>query len=146
VGEQRYNLKPDALAEYRVGPKPLRFWLEWDCGTMNVRDLALKFTAYAHYIASREWARERSLLPQLVCIAPDIAQERRMHRMAQASLRQRPGLVIRMTTHLTERGPLAAIWSQVVLPGDGPVATSRSPQATRMSLFAQTDAGRSVPE
>jgi len=148
VGEQWYNLRPDALAEYRVGPKSLRFWLEWDCGTMNVRDLALKFTAYAHYLASREWARESSLLPQLVCIAPDIAQERRMHRMAQASLRQRPGLVIRTTTttHLTERGPLAAIWSHVVLPDDGPVAISRSPQATRMSVFAQTDAGRSVPE
>ncbi len=147
VGEQWYNLRPDALAEYRVGPKPLRFWLEWDCGTMNVRDLALKFTAYAHYITSREWARERSLLPRLFCVAPDLAQERRMHRVAQVSLRQSPGLIIRTTTatQLAERGLLAAIWSQVALPGDGPVATVRSPRATRMSLFAQADAGKSVP-
>ena len=26
----------------------MRFWLEWDRGTMNVRDLAVKFTSYAH--------------------------------------------------------------------------------------------------
>ena len=47
VGEQWYNLRPDALAEYRVGQQRLRFWLEWDRGTMNVRDLAIKFTSYA---------------------------------------------------------------------------------------------------
>ena len=86
VGEQWYNLRPDALAEYRVGQQQMRFWLEWDRGTMNVRDLAVKFTSYAHYIASREWAREHSMLPVLVCVAPDIAQERRMQRVAQARL------------------------------------------------------------
>ncbi len=115
VGEQRYNLRPDALAEYRVGQRPLRFWLEWDCGTMNVRDLAMKFTAYARYLASQEWARERSLLPQLVCIAPDIAQERRMHRVAQARLMHTPGVVVVWTTTevlLNEHGPLASIWLQ----------------------------------
>ena len=58
LNEQWYNLKPDALAEYRVGQQRTRFWLEWDRGTMNVRDLAIKFTSYAQYIASREWARE----------------------------------------------------------------------------------------
>ena len=73
------------LADCRVGQQHLRFWLEWDRGTMNVRDLAIKFTAYAHYILSREWAREGSQLPVLVCIAPDITQERRMQRVAQAS-------------------------------------------------------------
>ena len=74
VSEQWYNLRPDALAEYRVGQPQMRFWLEWDCGTMNVRDLTVKFTAYSHYIASREWAREHSVLPVLICIAPDISQ------------------------------------------------------------------------
>src|SRR5947207_8724156 len=86
VGEQWYNLKPDALAEYCVGSQRMRFLLEWDCGTMNVRDLAIKFTSYAQYIASREWARERSIMPLLTCVAPDIAQEKRMQRVAQAVL------------------------------------------------------------
>jgi Replication-relaxation len=74
VGEQWYNLKPDALAEYRIGKQQMLFWLEWDRGTMNVRDLAVKFTSYASYIASREWAREHSKLPVLICVAPDIAR------------------------------------------------------------------------
>ncbi len=114
VGEQWYNLRPDALAAYRLGPQQMRFWLEWDRGTMNVRDLAIKFTSYAQYIASREWARECSMLPLLVCIAPDIAQERRMQRMAQARLAHAPGLVLWTTTEvlLNEHGPLAPIWLQ----------------------------------
>jgi hypothetical protein len=28
VGEQWYNLRPDALADYRVGSQQMRFWLE----------------------------------------------------------------------------------------------------------------------
>ena len=147
VGEQWYNLRPDALAEYRAGSQQIRFWLEWDRGTMNVRDLEIKFTSYAHYIVSREWTRERSLLPRLFCVAPDMAQERRMQRVAQACLRHTPGLVIRTTTvtQLADRGLLAAIWSQGVPSVDSPVATSRSIASTRMTFFAQVDAGRSVP-
>lgn len=92
----------------------MRFWLEWDCGTMNARDLEIKFTSYARYITSHEWAREGSLLPLLVCIAPDIAQERRMQRVAQASFTHTSGLVLRTTTAvlLHEHGPLAPIWLQ----------------------------------
>lgn len=112
VGEQWYNLRPDALAGYRVGLKQIRFWLEWDRGTMNGRDLAIKFTSYAQYISSREWARERSILPLLLCVAPDIAQERRMQRVAQARFRPAHGPMLWTTTEvlLQERGPLAPIW------------------------------------
>jgi hypothetical protein len=113
VAEQRYNLRPDALAEYHVGhQRYMRFWLEWDRGTMNVRDLAIKFSSYAHYIASREWARESSRLPVLICVAPDIAQERRMQRVAQVILAHTPGLVLWTATEvlLHEQGPLATIW------------------------------------
>jgi hypothetical protein len=79
---------------------------------MNVRDLAIKFTSYVHYIASREWAREHSMLPVLICIAPDIAQERRVQRVAEASLAHTPGLVLWTTTEglFQEQGPLALIW------------------------------------
>jgi Replication-relaxation len=111
VGEQWYNLRPDAPAEYRVGQQHLRFWLEWDRGTMNVRDLAIKFTSYGHYLASCEWARECSQLPVLVCVAPDIAQERRMQREAQARLSHIRGFELWTVTEvlLKERGPLAPI-------------------------------------
>jgi hypothetical protein len=114
VGEQWYNLKPDAMAEYRVGQQHTRFWLEWDCGTMNTRDLSVKFTSYAFYIASREWAREDPMLPVLICVAPDIAQERRMHRVALARLTSPTGWMVWTTTRvlLNEQGPLAPIWLQ----------------------------------
>jgi hypothetical protein len=98
VGEQWYNLRPDALAEYLVGSRYLRFWLKWDRGTMNVRDLAVKFDVCAHYIASREWARESLSLPLLGCVAPDIDQERRLQHVAQARLLLSPGLVLWRTT------------------------------------------------
>jgi hypothetical protein len=38
---------------------------------MNVRDLSIKYSLYAHFIASREWAREDVRIPQLLCVAPD---------------------------------------------------------------------------
>ncbi len=114
VHERWFNFRPDALAEYGVGQEQFRFWLEWDCGTMNVRDLAIKFTSYAHYVVSREWARERSMLPVLLCVAPDIAQERRMQRVVQARLTNTPGVVVWTTTEvlLNEHSPLAPIWLQ----------------------------------
>jgi hypothetical protein len=112
VSERWYNLRPDALAQYRVGQQHIRFWLEWDRGTMNVRDLAIKFTSYAHFIASREWVREDARVPWLLCVAPDIAQEKRMQRVTQARLAPTLGLMVCTTTEvlLNEHGPLAPIW------------------------------------
>ena len=82
------------LSDYRIGQQHIRFWLEWDRGTMNVRDLAIKFASYVHYLASREWAKESALLPVLICIAPDIAQEVRMSRVAWTRLAHVSGLVV----------------------------------------------------
>jgi hypothetical protein len=112
VGEHWYNLRPDALAELRFGQQQFRFWLEWDRGTMNVRDLSIKFASYAHFIASREWVREDVRLPRLLCVAPDIAQEKRMQRVMQNRLAHTSGLVVWTTTEvlLNEYGPLAPIW------------------------------------
>ena len=123
VQDRWYNLKPDALAEYQIGAQRIRFWLEWDRGTMNVRDLAIKFSSYAQYIASREWARERAVLPLLLCVAPDIAQEKRIWRVAQAMLAKIPGLLIRSTIapQLAAVGPLAAIWLHGLPPSLEPV-------------------------
>jgi hypothetical protein len=122
------------LSEYRVGSQQMHFWLQWDRGTINVRHLVVKFTSYAHYIALREWARERSMLPALICVAPDIAQERRMQRVAQARLTSPPGLVVWTTTMvlLNEQGPLASIWLQC-LPQSNQVAQSGS--ALRQCFF-----------
>ena len=120
------NLRPDALAVYRVGHRLLHFWLEWDCGTMNVRYLFNKFASYAHFIASREWAREEVRVLRLSCIAPDIAQAKRIQRVRHERLEQTPGLVMCTNTEvlLNEHGPPAPIWllftagrAQGVVPG-----------------------------
>ncbi|HEX6482841.1 MAG TPA: replication-relaxation family protein [Ktedonobacteraceae bacterium] len=134
VGEQWYNLRPDALAEYMSGPGQIRFWLEWDRGTMNGRDLAIKFTSYAHYVASREWAREDSMLPFLFCVAPDIAQERRMQRVAQARLIHTHGLMVWTTTEvlLNQQGPLSSIWLQGMSRSNQSVQTGK-PLRRRLS-------------
>jgi hypothetical protein len=97
-----------------MGSQQVRFWLEWDCGTMNVRDLSIKFTSYRQYIASQEWTREHSHLPYVVCVAPDIAQQRRMQRVAQVTLAPVLGLVVWTTTEqmLAQYGSLAPIWLQ----------------------------------
>jgi hypothetical protein len=112
VGEQWYNLRPDALAKYRVGQQQFCFWLEWDRGTMNAHDIVIKFSSYAYFIVSREWARECSMLPALVCIAPDIGQEQRLVRVVRTRLAQSPGLVLWITTEalLNKYGPLGPIW------------------------------------
>ncbi len=66
------------------------------------------------------------MLPLLICIVPDIVQERRVQRVAQARLGHTPGLVLWTTTEvlLNEYGSLAPIWLrgiaphyQVALPG-----------------------------
>ena len=101
---------------------------------MNARDLAIKFTSYAHYIASHEWAREDVKLPRLFCVAPDIAQERRVQRVAQARLAETSGLMLWTTTEvlLKEHGPLAPIWLQGIPPRS---QAAQSGSSLRQCLF-----------
>jgi len=82
---------PTRLAEYRLRQQHIRFWLEWDRGTMYVRDLAIKFTSYAHFVGSCEWMREDARVPLLVCVAPDITQERRIQQVDQPTLSHTTG-------------------------------------------------------
>jgi hypothetical protein len=95
-------------------------------GTMNTRDLAVKFDAYRHYVSSGEWAQERSSLPRLLCIAPDIAQERRMHRVVLGRLTHAVGPAVWTTTEvlLKANGPIAPIWMQVTSQSNEPAQVS----------------------
>jgi hypothetical protein len=134
VGERWHNLRPDALAEYRVGQQQFRFWSECDRGTMNARDLTVKFASYTHYIASHEWAREGAKPPWLLCIAPELAQEQRIQRVALASFTSTTGLILWTTTAvlLHEHGPLASIWS----PGTPPPGhASKARGSPRRGVF-----------
>jgi hypothetical protein len=54
------------------------------------------------------------MLTVLICVAPEIAQEKRIQRVAQASLTLSTGVVEWTTTEvlLKDHGPLASIWLQ----------------------------------
>jgi hypothetical protein len=137
--ENTYHFKPDALASVRIGERSVRFWLEWDRGTMGVRDLESKCATYATYLTSRDWARGGAVLPALVCVVPEIAQERRLVSVACALLAHIPALRLYTTTAslMTMRGILAPIWQQV------PLQAQHTPHAPpehnqRIALFAET--------
>jgi predicted transcriptional regulator len=136
--ESWYNLRPDGAGEYQVGRQRVRFWLEWDRGTMVRRDLATKFLTYTRYVVYRSWVKEHTVLPMLLTVAPDIGQERRIRRVAEQELAHTPGLVMQSTTAslLATQGPLAPIW--------WPVATSRGPPASRTTFFPELP--RDMPE
>ena len=140
-----YNLRPDGAGEYQAGALRVRFWLEWDRGTMVLRDLASKFATYARYVAYRVWVKEHAVLPLLLTVTTDVGQEQRIKRVAQQQLAHTPGLLMQITTAslLATQGPLAPIWCQVV-PPDGLTVTARSPPATRTTFFARSDTVRSV--
>ena len=133
-----YNLRPDGAGEYQAGSQHVRFWLEWDRGTMVLRDLASKFMTYARYVAYRSWVKEHAVLPLLLTVAADVGQERRIRRVAETQLAHTPGLVMQITTAslLATQGPLAPIW--------WPVATSRAPPAARTTIFPR--AAKGMPE
>ncbi len=94
----------------------MRFWLEWDCGTMSARDLAIKCKSYANYVASREWFKREPTLPLLLAVTPDLGQEMRFGRVATATLSDKCGLIIRTTTltRVSEQGLLSPIWDQIL--------------------------------
>ncbi len=124
----------------------MRFWLEWDRGTMVLRDLASKFATYARYVAYRVWVKEHAVLPLLLTVTADVGQERRMRRVAEPQLAHTPGLIRWATTAslLPAQGPLAPIWFQVVPQVDRLVASSRSPPATRTTFLTEARADMSV--
>ncbi len=116
-----HNLRPDAFAEYQAGELRVRFWLEWDRGTMSTPDLAVKCTTYARYVASREWFKQETALPFLLVVTPDPGQERRLGRVARATMTDECGLIIRTTTltRMQEQGLLGPIWNQVLPYSEG---------------------------
>jgi hypothetical protein len=96
---------------------------------MGTRDLGVKLSTYAQYVASREWFKQEAVLPLLLVVAPDPAQESRLGRVAKAMLTDRCGLIIRTTTwtRLREQGLLGPIWDQVLPHSEG---TNLKPRRT----------------
>lgn len=115
--EGTFHFKPDAAALVQVGERQMRFWLEWDRGTMGVRDLESKWATYAAYLSSREWGVGAMVPPSLLCVVPEIAQERRLISTACALLTHLPTFRLYTTTAslITRQGILTPIWQLVAL-------------------------------
>lgn len=129
-----HNLRPDGAGVYQASSRRLRFWLEWDCGSMNGVDLTRKFTAYATYVLSGRWREVTAdhVLPVLLIVVQGRGQMDRMRRVARQVFASFPALAappthsngertgspvgvhipafITLAHRLEEAGPLAAIW------------------------------------
>ena len=115
----RRNLRPDAefslLQQDTSKIRHLRYWLEYDRGTMRRRDLEAKMRTYAEYVRSREWFKDgRASLPRLLFVVPDTGQERRISEAARTSLADLPLHVLVTTAgHIASADPFTAIWRPV---------------------------------
>jgi len=108
-----HAMRPDGAGEYQAGQRRFRFWLEWDRGTMNRRDLEVKFAAYDHYIRSREWRTDgNDPLPMLLVVTSNVAQETLIGQALRTALADHPAFTIRLTLQerLSMYNPLSAIW------------------------------------
>ena len=112
-GSGWHAIWPDGAGEYRADGHRMRFWLEWDRGTMGRRDLIAKFAAYARYLRSREWRVDgNEPVPELLIVTSDVAQQTRVTAALSATFRYAPGLSVSVTSRaaLAAQGPLAPIW------------------------------------
>ncbi len=136
--EKLYRFRPDALACVECGMRTMRFWFEWDRGTMTLKDLRVKFTTYRMYLASREWASSSPLLPALLCVTSDIGQEKRLIKAAQQYLIAVPrGFCLYLTTAplLLTQGILGAIWRPVTLSSQPMAQVVECEAPRRIALF-----------
>lgn len=112
----RYTLRPAAAFVYRAGQSRLSAWLEWDGIDANEPDLANRLDTYAHFVRSREWtAAGFSALPMLLIITTRPQQVEQITETASQHLTN-TGMLVRLTiaTSITEHGPLASIWRQLL--------------------------------
>ncbi len=130
--ERWHNLRPDAMGEYQAGERHVRFWLEWDRGTMGTRDLIAKFRTYIQYTTSHEWCKEQHVMPYLLVVVPGKEQEMRIARIVADVLVITPGIVILTTTatRLADLGPFAQIWYQAS------PKSKRTEMVSRRSFFS----------
>jgi hypothetical protein len=143
--DKLYRFRPDALASVQCGARTMRFWLEWDRGTMTLKDLRVKFTTYRMYLTSREWASSSPMLPALLCVTPDVGQEKRLINVARQYLISVPrGFCLYTTTAhlLLTQGILGSIWRPVAVSPQPFVQMEEGEVSPRVSLFLEREEKR----
>ena len=129
-GSGWHAIWPDGAGDYHADGQRVRFWLEWDRGTMGRRDLIAKFAAYARYLRSREWRVDgNDPAPALLIVTSDVTQETRLAAALSMTMPHAPGLSASITARaaLVAQGPLGPIWRQVRLDGSRGHITLSSP-------------------
>ncbi len=113
---------------------------------MTPKNLRTKFTTYAMYLISREWASSSPYLPALLCVAPDIGQEKQVVKAVLQCLVQVPaGLYVYTTTAqlLLTQGILGPIWQPVEVQHHLTQQTRPEHALSRRTLFTEEDDGTS---
>lgn len=106
-----HNLRPDGAGVYQAGTRRLKFWLEWDCGSMNGVDLTRKFGAYATYITSGRWREVTPdrVLPVLLIVVQGRGQMDRMRRVATQVFASLPALAALPTFSMVRNGASSSV-------------------------------------
>ncbi len=130
-----HNFRPDAAFAYQAGEERLVAWLEWDEGSMSLRNLAAKLHEYQRVVRGREWVRyDTRTVPLLLFVVPDSGQERRVVQIVRRILAN-SGITVRSTTanRLATYGPLAPIWFQAL-----PVLSDGTPRHPLFPVKTET--------
>ncbi len=109
------TLRPDGAFVYKIGPKQLLAWVEWEDGTQSKQALVTKMQAYAHFARTREWkAAGFQTLPVLLIILSEKAQYQHIAPIVAEQV-SGSGLLVRLASaaNIREHGPLAEIWLPV---------------------------------
>ncbi len=112
----RYLLRPDATFAYKVDQGQLLAWLECIETTQRIQALATKMQTYAQFTGVQEQKHSSALIPQILLLV--ISQPLSYQRFLPIITEQLAGagILVYTTTarDVSERGPLAAIWSEVL--------------------------------
>jgi hypothetical protein len=108
-------IRPDGAGECQIDGWRTLFWLEWDRGTMGLRDLRAKFTAYARYVSAQEWRAEGlTALPLLLVVTSSEEQEALIEQALRATFPPTWPCAVYVTIEswllAPRQGPLAPIW------------------------------------
>ena len=107
------HLHVDAIAEYQAGEQRRRFCLEYLSKWNQAQTLKAHLESYAAHVRSGEWQREGQVLPMLLLVCLDGAQEHQIQQIVQAILTKQLVVLSTRLDALHESGPLAPIWQRL---------------------------------
>ncbi len=111
------GVRPDGYGLVRYAGEDYSFFLEYDRGTMQARDLRDKFEAYWCWLESGRFRRHYDVFPTVLVLTHDPASEDRITRVLRSvGLGRAAELPVILTTHgrrqIDRNGLLGPIWRE----------------------------------